>query len=197
MASQVQTFPVLDVRAPNPNLTFTPNPLLPPATLGIVAQNAMRGNYIQHIQIQLTSLVISITDALAYGGALLGYLPNRNFIFVGGEMNLTWIKDGTGIVTGELPKLALGTAVASNATLATTMQNLINGGAGGTAVAAGLTGSIDIHSADNATPGLVWMPNSATLGVYLNSAVNPTGDGTLTVSGTVDMFFISLGNVNT
>lgn len=199
MVTQTQTFPVRDLKGPVPRLGFTPNPLLPPAGVGVVEQPLMHADGVQHIRLNLTSVVISITDALAYGSALLGYMPNRNFVFVGGELNITaWTKDGVGIVTGELPKLAVGTVIASNATLSSTMSNLINGGStGGTAVAAGLTGTFDIHSCDNATPGLVFMPNSATLGIFLNSSVNPTGDGTLTVTGTLDMYFIDLGNVNT
>lgn len=185
----------IDLKGPVPNFVFSSNALLAP--LGVVTQALNHANPVHRIQLQLDSVRIVITDALAYGGVLLGYLPNTNLIWCGGEMNLTWVKDGTGIVTGELPKLALGSAAASNATLSTTMQDLINGGAGGTAVASGLTGSIDIHSADNATPALVFLTNSATKGVYLNAAVNPTGDGYITVSGTIDMRFISTGNVNT
>lgn len=197
--SQTQTFPVRELKNTFPRMGFTPNPLLPPATLGVVEQPLNYAEAIQHIRLNLTSVVISITDALAYGSSLLGYLPNRNFIFVGGELNVTsFVKDGVGILAAEAPKLAIGTAAASNATLSLTMSNLINGGStGGTAVAATLTGTLDIHSADNATPGLVWMPNSTTLGIFLNSSVNPTGDGTITITGTLDLFFIDLGNVNT
>lgn len=199
MTSQTQTFPVRDLKGPVPRLGFTPNPLLPPAGVGVVEQPLMHADGVQHIRLNFTSLVISITDALAYGSALLGYMPNRNFVFVGGELNVTsFVKDGAGILAAEAPKLAIGTVIASNATLSSTMSNLINGGStGGTAVAGTLTGTFDMHSADNATPGLVFMPNSATLGIYINSSVNPTGDGTITLTGTLDMYFIDLGNVNT
>lgn len=186
----------IDLKGPVPNFVFAPNLLLPP--LGTVTQTLNYANPVHRIQLQLDSARLTITDALAYGSILLGYLPNANLIWCGGEMNLTFVKDGTGIATGDLPKLSLGTAAASNATLSSTMSNLINGGStAGTAVASGLTGSFDIHSCDNATPGLVFMPNSATLGVYLNGAVNPGADGYITLSGVVDMRFIGLGNINT
>lgn len=188
---------VLDLGTPpHASFTFVPNPLLPAAGTGTIEQVRSYAEAIQHIRLTLTSVVISITDALAYGSALLGYLPDKNLIFLGGECNFTWIKDGTGIVTGELPKLAVGTAAASNATLSSTMINLINGGSGGSAVASGLTGSLFISSNDNVTAiPYVGITDSATTGLYLNGAVNPTGDGTLTVSGTIDMYFIDLGNV--
>jgi hypothetical protein len=78
------------------------------------------------------------------------------------------------------------------------MSNLINGGAAaGTALASGLTATWRYHSNDNVTAiPFVGMADSTTLGVYLNAAVNPTGDGTLTITGTIDLFFINLGNVN-
>lgn len=187
----------LDVgMSPVPNFPFTPNPLIAAAGTGVVALTSVHIEALQHIRLTLTGVVISITDALAYGSSLLGYLPDKNLLFMGGEANLTWVKDGTGIVTGELPKVALGTAVASNATLATTMINLLNGGAGGSAVAAGLTGSLFISSNDNVTAiPYVGIVDAPTTGLYLNAAVNPTGDGTLTVSGTLDLYFIDLGNV--
>lgn len=188
---------ILDLGTPpHASFTFVPNPLLPAAGTGTIEETRSYAEAVQHIRLQLTSVVISITDALAYGSALLGYLPDKNLIFLGGESNLTWIKDGTGIVTGELPKIAFGTAAASNATLSATMINLINGGAGGTAVASGLTGTHVMHSNDNVTAiPYVGIADGPTTGLYANAAVNPTGDGTLTISGTIDLYFIDLGNV--
>lgn len=195
--SQTQTFPIREIKGPFARLGFTPNPLLPPASLGVVEQPLMEMNAVQHIRLNIASLVISMAGtASAFGGTLLGYLPVRNFIFVGGEVNLTFTKDGTGIATGDTPKFAVGTVVASNTTLSTTMQNLINGAAGGTALASGLTGTIQIHSADNGTPALVWTPDSSTNGIFFNlgGAITVTA-GFITVSGTIDLYYIDLGKV--
>lgn len=194
MVTQTQTFPVRDLKGPVPRMGFTPNPLLPPAGLGVVEQPMMHANGIQRIRLNVTNLVISMVGTTtAFGGTLLGYLPNRHLIFLGGETNLTWTKDGTGIATGDTPKFAVGSAVASNTTLSTTMQNLINGAAGGTALASGLTGLMQLHSNNNGTPALVFLPTSATQGIFFNvgGAISVTL-GTLTVSGTIDLFYIDL-----
>jgi hypothetical protein len=150
---------------------------------------------LKHLQLTLTDARLVITDSAAYGSVLLGYLPDSNFMFIGGEGKLTCVKDGAGIVTGELPKLAVGTAAASNATLSSTMINLINGGSGGTALASGLSATWYVHSNDNVTAvPYVGIADGATTGLYLNGAVNPTGDGYLTITGTIDLYFIDLGN---
>lgn len=181
----------LELSGPAPAFVFTP-------LKSGVEQVSNNARAIQHIRISLTGVVLAITDALAYGSVLLGYIPDRNVVFVGAEANLSCVKDGVGILTGELPKLAFGTAAASNATLSSTMTNLLNGGAAaGTALAAGLTALWQYHSNDNATAiPFVGLNDSATTAIYLNGSVNPTGDGTLTITGTADLFFIDLGNVN-
>lgn len=164
-----------------------------------VAITSVKPVAVQKIRLTLTNIAVAIADADAYGSARLIYTPDINYLVVGAEAVFTWVKDGVGIVTGELPKLALGTAAASNATLATTMSNILNGGAtAGTAVASGLTGSWGYHSADNASTALplTVTDTPATNAIYLNASVNPTGDGTITVSGYLDLFIIPLGNLN-
>lgn len=186
----------VDLENPRPSLPFAPNALLPPANAGQVMQVLNHATAVQRIRLTLTSVKVSIADADAYGGTLLGYMPDKNFIWLGGEANLTWVKDGAGILTSENPKVAIGQAIATNATLSSTMSDLINGGStGGSSIGTGLTGSVVMHSNDNATPALVFLDDAATLGIFLNSSVNPTGDGTILYSGTVDLYFIDLGNI--
>lgn len=186
---------ILDVKNVMADVIFAPNALLAPGGNGTVEQTQIHIKGVEKVQLTLTAVKVSITDALAYGSALLGYLPNTNYLFLGGEANFTWAKDGTGIVTGENPKVAVGTAAASNATLSSTMINLINGGSGGSSLGTGLTGTVKMHSNDNVTAvPYVGIANSATTGIYLNGAVNPTGDGYVTISGTLSMYFLDLGN---
>jgi len=181
----------LELSSPTPSFPITP-------FANGVALAANHARAIQHVRLTLTNVVLTITDSLAYGSVKLGYIPDVNAICLGGEANLTCVKDGAGIVTGELPKLAIGSAAASNATLSSTMSNIINGGAtAGTALAAGLSAPWQFHSQDNVTAiPFVGLADSPTTGIYLNAAVNPTGDGTLTISGTIDLYFVNLGNVN-
>src|SRR4026208_1594714 len=88
-------------------MVFTVNPLLP---VGQVEQSKSNLAPIKHIQLQLTSARLRIADADACGSILLGSLPDRNHIFIGGEANLSCVKDGTGILSSEQPKLAVGSA---------------------------------------------------------------------------------------
>lgn len=183
---------------PRPAFTFAPNALLTPAGAGTVEQVMNHVGGFQRIKLTLTNVKVVVTDALAYGSALLGYLPNSNLVFIGGETNLTYAKDGTGILSTENPKFALGRAAASNATLSSTMSNMINGGAAaGTAIGATLTGAVQFHSNDNVTaiPFLAVL-DSATSGVYLNLSVNPTGDGSVVFNGDIDLYFINLGKLS-
>lgn len=185
---------VLELGGPVPNLVFVPNALLAPAAGGTVEETRNIAEGIQHLTLTLTNLKVTVLDANAYGGTLLGYLPNKNFIFLGGKMNLTYAKDGTGILSTENPKAALGTVVASNSTLSSTMINLINGGAGGTSLGATLTGTLQIQSNDNVTAiPYVGVADSATSGLFLNLSVNPTTDGYVLFSGTIDLWYIDLG----
>lgn len=184
----------MDLQGPRPAFTFTPNPLLPPVGGGVVTQIMNHANPVQRIRVTFTSLLLSITTANAYGSILLGYLPNANLKLLGSYCNLTWTKDGTGIATGDNPKLAFGTAIASNATLSSTMSNVLNAGStGGTSIGTGLTGSFNKSSVQNATPADVWITAGTTNGVYLNGSVAPTGDGSVVINGTFDMYFIGLG----
>ena len=179
---------------PGPSMVITPNPALYPAGNGLVEETKNYAEGIQHIQLTLTSVKVAVADSDAFGGTRLAYLPNRNYIFLGGKMNLTWTKDGTGIVTSENPKAALGTAIATNATLSSTMINLINGGSGGTSLGTGLTGTLQLQSNDNVTAiPYVGVADSATSGLFLNVGVNPTGDGSVTFSGTIDLWYVDLG----
>ena len=161
-----------------------------------ITQSRGNLNPVKHIQLTLTSARLDISDANAYGSILLGYLPDRNFVFLGGEFNLSCVKDGTGILSTEQPKVAVGTAAASNATLSSTMSDMINGGStGGLELAATLTAAADAHSHDNASGfTILYIGDGATTGIYLNSSVNPTGDGYMLITGTIDLYFLDTGN---
>ncbi len=192
----------IDLKNVTTNLVFTPNviPTLGPTGLGAggsVVPSQDHARPVHKLRLQLTGVVLQDLAANHYGSVLLGYLPDSNFIVLGSEANLAWTKDGTGIATGDTPKLAFGTAAASNAVLSSTMSNLLNGGAAsGTAVASGLTGTWKYHSNANASAANVWMGASATLGVYMNISGTNTGDGTLTITGTLDLYVVDLGNAN-
>ena len=155
-----------------------------------VALTEVQGQ-VRKVTLTLTDFVISITDANAYGGTKLCDLPDSNASLFAIEMNLSCVKDGTGILAGEQPTVAIGTAIASNATLSGAMVDVLDE----VTLAATATATATLHSNANSTPGVSYLADSATAALYLNSAVNPTGDGTLTITGTIDMWFLDTGNL--
>lgn len=160
-----------------------------PATDVALTEEAIR--LPRETTLTLTDLVISITDALAYGSAKICDLPDSNLVILGVEADLSVVKDGSGILTGELPGLAIGTAAASNAVLSAAMIDVMTE----KALGSGLTVPYDQHTNGQSTPALSFPDDSASGALYLNGAVNPTGDGTLTVSGTITFYYIDTGNV--
>lgn len=185
----------MDHDNPHPALQFAPNTLLPANNYGQVMQTHSHAKGGQYIRLNLINVKVLVADSDAFGSVLLGYLPDKNFVKYGAEFNLTWTKDGTGIVTGENPKVAFGTAAASNSTLSSTMIDIVAGGSGGTSLGTGLTGTVVGHSNDDASPSLTFIDDSATSPIYMNVAVNPTSDGSVIFNGTLDVYLLDTGNV--
>lgn len=162
---------------------------LVPNTNVALTDEALR--MVRHTRLTLTDFVVLVTNSNEYGGTKLCDLPDSNMLLLGVEADLICTKDGTGIVTGELPEVALGTAIATNATLAGTMEDVLLG----KALASGLTPPYVNHTNDQATPHLEFFDDSASGALFLNVAVDPTGDGSLTISGTFDFYYLDTGNV--
>ena len=153
---------------------------------------------VQRVRINLDAVVVSITAALDYGSAQLLDFSDRNIMMLGCETNVEMTKGGavTGIVAATDLDVGLGSEPASAQTLATTMVNIIEQQ---NEDAADLTPAAlyDSHAQATATPASV-LPDSATCGVYWNIGipVPVTVDDTVTLSGTVDLVYIDLGNEN-
>lgn len=162
---------------------------LVPSTNVALTEEAVR--FVRETTLTLTDLVITITDAQAYGGTKICDLPDSNMVILGVEADLSIVKDGTGILTGELPGVAIGTAVASNAVLSAAMIDVM----AEKALGSGLTVAYDQHTNGQSTPALSFPDDSASGALYLNAAVDPTGDGDLTVTGTITFYYIDTGNV--
>lgn len=148
---------------------------------------------VRHMRLTVAAAEIAIADADDFGSVKLVDMADSNIVILGFEADLTLTKDGVGILATTDMDVAVGTAAASNTTLATTMLNVIDNRDidGDTADVA-----FDAHSNDNGTPALVF-GDDAGLALYLNiSAPTETSeDGSVLASGTVDIFFIDTGNV--
>lgn len=149
----------------------------------------------KRIRITLSGFVISITAALDYAGTKLMDLPDSNMLILGCETDLELVK---GEVTNGLEaatdiNMGVGTAVASNATLSSTMQNVVEVDA---LTASDASPAWDAQMADNSTtvPPIV-LADAAANALYLNLAAAITADDTLTVSGTIDLYVLDIGNL--
>lgn len=152
---------------------------------------AVDGGLIRRVVVELDNAVVAVTDALAYGSLKILDLADSNYIIFGAEIDSVCVKDGTGIGAALTPSVAVGTAAASNSTLSGAMINVLNiVQLAGTASAA-----FDKHSNDNTAPALIFLDDAATNGIWLNAAVNPAADGTLTVTGTFVIYLLDLGNL--
>lgn len=167
-------------------LTFTPN------TGAVVTYNRPRA--VQKLRLTLTAFDVLVPAANDYGGTKL-FDQASNLLIVGAEVNVSTVKDGVtnGLVAATDIAVALGTVVASNTTLSATMANVL---ASQAITADQLTNTLQAHSlaASPAFAGL--LDGAPTSSVFLNvsAAAGITADSHLLVTGTVDIYYIDLGN---
>jgi hypothetical protein len=163
-----------------------------PVSTITIADQAMT---VRRARLQLTNTVISVTGTLDYGSVKIVDLPNRNMLIMGVEVDCTVVKGNaaTGIINSTTLDMAIGTAQASSTTLASTMINIIEKKDIDTvALSVAFTG----HSNDNATSIAPFkIADGASSALYMNVACATviTVNDTLTVTGTVDIFYMDLG----
>lgn len=180
-----------------------------PATGRITADECGVGALRQTV-LTLTNVPITITDALAYASVKLYDMPAGRLQFLDCVASLAFTTTSTIASTlnsGVTCSWGIGTAAASNVTLATTMMNLLPGS--GESVKS-FTSSTTINVASATVTGFLAAVSAAQLGaiidgtstdpdIYLNVSV-PTGtdinaDATLTVSGTITLTWLNGGDV--
>lgn len=146
--------------------------------------NTPLGGIIRHVRLKLTSVVVPVTAALDYGSIKLADLPDGNIIFLGGIAHLTIVKTSIDTTSANID-VGVGTAAASNVTLATTMINLIP--------KIDSTSGLVANGAASSTEAAKVFATSNT-DVFLNVSAATTVDGSADVSGTIDLFYLDLGN---
>ncbi len=144
------------------------------------------------VTLTVDGVAAAVADADDYGSAELATLPDRNLIVLNCEVDLELVKDGVGYIDTTDLDVALGTAPASNTTLATTMLNILP--------------KVDLNATDlspalvssslAAAPVLTGILDAADNKIYFNvSGPTETGeDASVTVSGTIDIYYVDLGN---
>jgi hypothetical protein len=147
-------------------------------------------------RITLTAFQIAVLNANDYGGSKLLDLPDRNIMLLGCEVDCVVTKAGTtnGIVAATDITMGIGTATATASTLATTMIDVIEA----TAMTADtLAVDFEKHSNDQATATFPKrIVDSPTAALYMNITTgNITADDSVAVTGTIDIFYVDLGNL--
>lgn len=150
---------------------------------------------VRHVRLTLAELSVAILEANDYGSAKICDLPDKNLMLLACECDLVLTKGGAtgGLEAAVDINTAIGTAAASASTLATTMLDVIDVVAN---TADQLTHTMKAHSQANTPANMpLEIGDSATGALYLNLAAAITADDVMTASGTVDLYFIDLGNV--
>ncbi len=152
-----------------------------------------RVRHVRHARITLTALVIAVANADDFGGEKILDLPDSNIMILGTEVDLVVTKGLTasGIVGTTDIVMGVGTAVGSAQPLTGAMIDVLT---------AAFTADEDVvdyeqHTHDLSSPALVFADDSATGALFLNIAAVITADDDVTVSGTIDIYYVDLGNV--
>jgi hypothetical protein len=146
--------------------------------------------------LNLSGKTLSVTEALDYGSLLLMTWPDRNIHILGMEVDLVLVK---GDVTNGLEAavdidVGMGSTAASAQTLATTMIDYLEKQDLDTDA---LSLDLEVNVLGQSTATFPkQLADAAANKLYLNCGVPAgiTADDALTVSGSIDLYFIDLGN---
>lgn len=147
--------------------------------------------------VTIADLPLAITDTLAYAGVQIYQLPLGRITPIGavGSIAMTTTSAISSTLNQANCAWGIGSATASNITLATTMQNFINI----TTVASSSTINVAGAVSNGSGIGIVTSIDGSSTPVkwYLNvsavSADNIDGDATVTISGTLKISYVVLG----
>ena len=150
----------------------------------------------QKATLNLAATSISITAALDYGSLELMVWPDRNIHILGMEVDLELVKGNlaTGIIATTDLDVAVGSVAASNVALTGTMVDYLEL----TLLAAtDLSPALQVNVLGQSTATFPkQLGDSATNKLFLNIAPSTavTVDDTVTASGTIDLYYIDMGN---
>ena len=132
---------------------------------------------------RLENVALAVTAAQDFGSVKLADLPDGNLLVLGCVVDLTFVGAG-GVDTPANVDVGVGTAAASNATLASTMINVcpkIDSTSGSVVKGASGTSQLAVLAASSTD-------------LFLNVGVAISSDGSLTISGTVELTYLDLGS---
>lgn len=151
---------------------------------------------VRRARLELTAFSIAVLAANDYGGTKLLDLPDRNIMLLGMEVDCVVTKQGNanGIVAATDINMSIGTGVSAATPLAGTAIDVIEA----TAITADtLVVDFEAHSSNQSTvPFPKKLLDSATLALYMNITATITADSSVEVTGTIDIFYVDLGNLS-
>ncbi len=152
---------------------------------------------VRKTRLTLTAATLSVLQANDYGSLKVLDLPDRNMLLLAVEADLVLTKQGNtnGIVAATDLDVGMGTAAASSTTLATTMIDILEKV---DVDADALAVDFERHSNDQSTATFPKrIADGASSALYLNVAAvgGITADSSLSVSGTIDIFYVDLGKI--
>lgn len=152
---------------------------------------------VRHARLTLTDFVVSVDEGDDFGGTKLCDLPDSNVMILAVEADVTMVKGGVtnGLEAAVDLDVGIGTAVASAQTLATTMIDVIEKVDVDTDA---LSVAFQAHTQGQSTAATpIKVADGASSALYLNVGVPAgiTASDALTCAGTVDLFYVDLGNV--
>jgi hypothetical protein len=175
----------------------TPSGVGAAAGTGVTASESGNG-IIQQTTLTLASVGITVTDALAYASQKVYDFPAGRILILGSTASLAWSVTSdrdTTINNSAAMDWAVGTAAASNITLATTMLDLVPkvdqtlDGAVAAFTTAG-TGALAVSAQFDGTG----TAKDAYLNVSFPTNTDIDADGTLVVTGTIKITWVQLGD---
>lgn len=147
-------------------------------------------------RLTLSGATLTVLEANDYGSLKLLDLPDRNVMILGVEVDLVLTKQGNtnGIVAATDLDVGVGSAAASNTTLSGAMIDVLEKADIDTDALAVDYEAVMVGQSTAKPP--VCLADSASLALYLNAVAvaGITADSSLSVSGTVDIFYLDLGN---
>ena len=150
-----------------------------------------RARFARHARVAVAGLAIDVAAADDFGGVELLGLPDTNILVLGAEADLAVAKDGAGVLAATDVTVALGTAAATGTALSGAESDMLDALP---LTADALEVAWRAHTQANAAPAPLYVPDGPSSALYLNAAATVSADGGLTVSGTVDLYYVDLGN---
>lgn len=165
-------------------------PSVPAATVVLAVDSDLQVP-VRRARFTITNGVLSVADANDYGSFKMVDLPTNPIAILAAKIDMVLTKDGVGYIAATDLDIAVGTAAATNTTLATTMLNVINKA---DYDASAIAPVVQQHSASNTSPAPLVLPSGAKA-LYLNAAgvTETSQSATLTINGTLDLTWMDLG----